>query len=290
MPAVDVPTPLTAVAGVPRDGVARHDFRGANFLTLGMLDRHRAELGVTAPGPTLAVAMATTRAFLEHASARVAIASLSRSGAALIADIDVENLGGHKLPTAYPSRRVWIHVTVRDATGAVRFESGKLLPTGAIEGNPNDGDPHRFEPHHAVIHAPGEVQIYEAILGDPQGHVTTALLSTSQYLKDNRLLPRGFVKATASLDTAVHGEALADTDFVDGRDRVRYALDVGDAPDPLAIDVELMYQPVGYRWAHNLAPYAGAEPQRYVDYYDEMARASAIVLAHADQRVQATAR
>ena len=287
MPTVDVPTALTAVAGIPRDGLARHDFRGANFLTLGMLDRHRAELGVAAPGPTLEAAMATTRTFLEHASARVAIASPSRDGAALTADIDVENLGGHKLPTAYPSRRVWLHVTVRDATGAVRFESGKLLPTGAIDGNPNDLDPRRFEPHHAMIRAPGEVQIYEAILGDPQGQVTTALLSTSQYLKDNRLLPRGFVKATASADTAVHGNALADPDFADGRDRVRYAVDVGDAPGPLAIDVELMYQPVGYRWAHNLEPYAAAEPQRYVDYYDEMARASAIVLARATQQVPA---
>ena len=56
-----------------------------------------------------------------------AIASCARSpiGAAdarsgrLTAEVRVENLGGHKLPTAFPSRRAWLHVVVRDATPAV---------------------------------------------------------------------------------------------------------------------------------------------------------------------------
>jgi hypothetical protein len=46
--------------------------------------------------------------------------------------------------------------------------------------------------------------------------------------------------------------------------------------------VELWYQPVGYRWAHNLAPYKAAEPQRFVSYYESASRKSALILAKAE--------
>ena len=44
----------------------------------------------------------------------------------------------------------------------------------------------------------------------------------TQYLKDNRLLPRGFDKGTAAAEIAVVGAAADDDDFVGGGDRVRY--------------------------------------------------------------------
>ncbi|MEP6858980.1 MAG: hypothetical protein ABJE66_00070 [Deltaproteobacteria bacterium] len=280
IPRIEAATPIASVAGTPRERPARHDFRGANFVVLGMLDRHRADLAVTAPGPTLEHARETTRDFLATASARVTIET-SRDAHAVIATVDVENLTGHKLPTAYPSRRAWLHVTVRDADGHLRFESGKLNADGSIEGNDNDRDPLRFEPHHAEIRSGEDVQIYEAILGDQQGHVTTGLLSTTQYLKDNRLVPHGFPKTTATPDTAVHGEATGDVDFADGHDRVRYIADIGDARGPVAVEVEVLYQPIGYRWAHNLEAYKANEPKRFLGYYNEMASASSVRLAHA---------
>ena len=52
----------------------------------------------------------------------------------------VENLAGHKLPSAYPSRRAWLNVTVRDTRGEVFFESGGLATGGRIKGNDNDDD------------------------------------------------------------------------------------------------------------------------------------------------------
>lgn len=280
MPAVNEATLVASVHGVVRSPVARHDFRGANALVLGMLGRHRSELAVTAPGAALQNSIATTRAFLTSQAARISIISAARAGASLAAEIDVENLGGHKLPTAYPARRAWLHVTVRDGAGRLRFESGKPLATGAIEGNDNDLDSARFEPHYAEIQTADQVQIYESILGDDQGQVTTGLLQAAHYLKDNRLLPRGFAKATALPDTAVHGEAEHDADFIGGHDRVRYAIDVGDS-GPLSLEVELLYQPIGYRWAHNLEPYKASEAQRFVRYFAEMADASVTQLAHA---------
>ncbi len=50
-------------------------------------------------------------------------------------DVLVENLTGHKLPTAYPSRRVWLHVAIHDRNGLTVFESGALNPDGSIQGN-----------------------------------------------------------------------------------------------------------------------------------------------------------
>lgn len=55
------------------------------------------------------------------------------------------NLAGHKLPTAYPSRRAWIHLSVRDAGGALLFESGAMRPDGSIVGNDNRLLPEGFD-------------------------------------------------------------------------------------------------------------------------------------------------
>jgi hypothetical protein len=54
---------------------------------------------------------------------------------------------------------------------------------------------------------------------------------------------------------------------------------------PFHVKAELWYQPVGYRWAHNLAPYTAAEPQRFVHYYEAESKRSAMVMAAADSAV-----
>ena len=134
------------------------------------------------------------------------------------------------MPTAYPSRRVWLHVVVRDRNQRILFESGGLNPDGSIRGNDNDTDPARFEPHYSEISGSDQVQIYESILKDPAGGVTTGLLSAIGYLKDNRLLPRGFDKRSADKDIAVYGGAVDDPNFTDAGDRVRYSVETGSAP------------------------------------------------------------
>jgi hypothetical protein len=194
-------------------------------------------------------------------------------------DVTVTNLTGHKLPTAYPSRRAWLHLTVHDRSGATVFESGAVSSTGRIVGNDNDDDRTKYEPHYHEITSPDQVEIYESIMVDRQGVVTTGLLSGLRYAKDNRLLPRGFDKATASPDFAVVGSAAADPGFVGGSDRVRYRLDIGNGQPPFRIDAELWYQPIGFRWAENLRLQPAVETDRFVSYYESMATSSAIVLA-----------
>ena len=197
-------------------------------------------------------------------------------------EVLAENLSGHKLPTAFPSRRAWLHVIVRDADGNIVFESGKLRADGSIEGNANDEDPTKFEPHYREITKPDEVEIFEPILADAQGRVTTGILSAARYAKDNRLLPSGFDKASANGDIKVVGDAQDDPGFTDHGSLVRYVVSTEKAVGKLTIVAELWYQPIGYRWAHNLAPYEATEPKRMVKYFEGAAPDSGIVLAKAE--------
>jgi hypothetical protein len=286
MPVVTEPMPIASVLGQPREAVSRHDFRGANFLMLGILNRFRAELGVVARPAELDAAILRTKAFLQSSSASVAVEGTRIVGGRLEADVVVRNLAGHKLPTAYPSRRSWLRVTVRDGDGRLVFSSGNVEPTGTITGNDNDRDATRFEPHYREIRSGDEVQIYEAILGTATGQVTTGLLSAVSYLKDNRLPPRGFDKRTAPADVAVRGDALADPDFGAGEDRVRYTIDTGGARGPFTIEAQLWYQSIGYRWARNLDGYTAAEPRRFISYYDQVAPDSALMLTRAVRTVE----
>jgi hypothetical protein len=168
---------------------------------------------------------------------------------------------------------------VRDAAGRVVFESGAFSPDGRIAGNDNDADAMKVEPHYGEITQPDQVQVYESMMEDPAGRITTGLLSGVRYVKDNRLLPRGLSKAAATADIAVQGGAAQDLDFGEGRDRVTYRVPLNGAQGPLTVTAELWYQPIGYRWAVNLRNYDAPEPKRFIAYWDSMAGESAIVLA-----------
>ncbi len=290
MPVVPGEVPVTAVLGKNRPDVSRHVFLGGNFFMQRLLGRYADSLGVKAPPAELAAAADRTEEHLANAAARLSVvAAPAGDGGSVAFDVTVDNLTGHKLPTAYPSRRAWLHVVARDNRGAVVFESGGVDPNGSILGNDADRDGGAFEPHYPVITAPDQVQIYESILGDDSRRPTTGLLNAVVYLKDNRLLPRGFDPSGAPASVAVHGAATQDDDFRGGGDRTRYRLDLPGA-GPWDVSVTLRYQPIGFRWARNLEPYDAAEPQRFVRYYDSMAEESSTALATARATIAASRR
>jgi hypothetical protein len=96
------------------------------------------------------------------------------------------------------------------------------------------------------------------------------------------LLPSGFDKKTAEPDIAVVGDALDDPDFVAGGTLVRYSVPIGVAEGPLRVEAELLYQPIGFRWAHNLEAYDAPDIRRFVSYYESMSANSATVLARTE--------
>jgi hypothetical protein len=282
MPVVAGDAPIASVLGQPRPNVSQHTFVGSNAFMLDILRKNRGELGVTALPQELEAAAAETRRFLATEAATLTITRAERTAENLELALEITSTAGHKLPTAYPSRRAWLHVAVRDAAGRVVFESGAMRPDGSIVGNDNDADAARYEPHYELVSAPDEVQIYEVIMVDRRDAVTTGLLHGVRYIKDNRLLPRGFDKSTAGPDVAVHGAAATDANFAAGGDRVLYRIELpANTSAPLRIEAELLYQSIGYRWAENLRGYETAETQRFERYYRENAAGSAMRLASA---------
>ncbi len=279
MPVVQGETGVSGVLPKPRANVNRHSFRGGNFLMPRMLNRYRNELAVVALPQELDATAGRASENLGARSAVVRVQAADGGNDQLVFNVAVESLVGHKLPSAYPSRRAWLHVTVRDRSGRALFESGAVRPDGSIVGNDNDADGSRFEPHYAEIRGPDQVQIYEDIMVDYTGAVTTGLVWGMDYVKDNRLLPRGFDKASAPEDVAVQGRARDDGDFAGGGDVVRYVVDLGGGQGPFSVVAELFYQPIGFRWARNLGGYDTEESARFTRYFTSMSAAASALLA-----------
>ena len=183
MPEIHEATPISSVLGVDRQGARRHTFVGGNFLLANILNQYRDEL--ERHGATAATFRRGARGSGISADPGGASECRQRRAKRKYADCvgSVQNLTGHKLPTAYPSRRAWLHFVVRDNSGQVVFESGKLRRDGSIVGNDNDDDPLRFEPHYTKIERGDQVEIYEDIMKDQTGHVTTGLLHAVGYMQ-----------------------------------------------------------------------------------------------------------
>lgn len=278
MPKLDTPVVLAEGTGnQPRENFAEHTFLGANTVMQTMFRDFSAELGIPADisAEDFNESIARNREFLET-SANVAVTNLGRESVAdtgivtdesavdgtdggtaaegameeLSFDVVIENNAGHKLPTGYHSRRVYLHVIIASDEGVV-WESGKIDEAGRIAGLSEDTNAHSWELHYDVITDPSQVQVYQAVVGNSDGDRTASLLNGNHYLKDNRILPKGYDKAAVAADPnrlpsfGTFGAAENDDDFVGGSDAVTYKARVPAGSDYQVL-VELRYQPLAY--------------------------------------------
>ena len=239
-----------------------HDMVGGNAWILDLMERFRSELGllaVTAEGGFTRKAD-LTRQFLA-ASASLETTNISLSGGVLSFDVTISNHAGHKFPSGYPSRRVWLASRVTDASGAVLFESG--VPDEnhrlAIDDDyasdacmaihkPAEFDSSScFMPHITQVTSAEQIPVYETVMASTDGQITQVLLYADSILKDNRIPPRGFDSATAPADVMPQGVA-GDADFNvagSGTDTISYQLDLTAAnPASANVEVWLYYQAV----------------------------------------------
>ena len=270
MPAADGTVQLSITGGPQRSPFSQHIFAGGNAYMLNILRAYGQEIGVTTSSAALAQAVQAAEAMIGTQTARVSLENMSITDGSLSGEVAIESLVGHKFPAGYPSRRAWLHITVLDGNGKILFESGQVNPDGRITGNANDEDARRYEPHYATISSPDQVQIYEAVMLNSDGEVTTTLLRAASYTKDNRLLPQGFDLARATDDTLVFGEAAQDDNFIPGSDRLSLQILLGEVSGVITVKVELLYQSIGYRWAQNLLSDQTPEAQTFGRYYNSV--------------------
>ncbi len=271
MPRVDEPVTIASVPpGVdPQQPFWRHFFVGGNTTTLKILRDNGPEIGVTCSEAQLDTTINRARAQLANQTALLSAEAIA-TGDRLVVDVDVENMAGHKFPTGFPSRRAWVHLVVTNDRAEVLFESGAYDASGRLDGLG------MFEPHHDTIGAPGEVQIYEAVMADVNGEITHTLLRGASYKKDNRLPPKGFVSSAAKYaDMAVHGAAEDDASFGrtdgtegTGKDRVTYVVDISGQAGRLAVHASLLYQSLAPSFMDHLLSYNTPAVNRLRGYYE----------------------
>jgi hypothetical protein len=240
-----------------RPNFAEHTFFGANTTMMDILDNNRAALEVTANG--FADSIAATRTLLQSA-ASLEILSSEYLDDKLKVVLKITNHTGHKLPSAYPSRRAYLHFLVKDSQGNIVFESGKLNSNGSIIQVAGDTDSTTYEPHYDLITSEDQVQVYESIMENTDGAVTHTLLRAANYKKDNRLLPVGFDKNIVPNDVAVKGTAFNDDNFNLGTDTITYLIQVGTQRG-LSIETALNYQTLSYGHLQDLFKDAAVLPE-----------------------------
>lgn len=287
MPAADGLAPLASVLSKPRKGFRRHVFLGGNIVVPLMIANGLLPVELGHLVRDLERSAERNHTHLGERTADLRIIDLRRQDGKLGFSVLVRNLAGHKFPTAYPSRRAWLHILVLDLQGRVVFASGAVDETGAIAGNDNDAVPDRCEPHHRVIKSQEQVQIYESVLADGNGKVTTSLLAGVCYLKDNRLLPAGADKAALEDAVKVQGGAASDDDFSGGGDSVRVILPKAASATAAQIEVELLFQTISFRWAENFRPRADEAAERFLQGFERVRRRGHVVVARATAKVPA---
>ncbi len=249
-----------------RTPFGQHTLVGGNAHLLKILRDYRSELGIA--GSTSVSGfdeqIANTQNFLGGAAA-VSVSAPQQAGNKLEFNVVVSNNAGHKLPSAYPSRRAWLHVTVKDNAGSVIFESGKPDSRGYISTDVKrlkadcvsidklDGFDSSlcYEPHRDVINDPSQVAIYETVLGDINDSITHTLLRGAQYLKDNRIPPAGFTSSKAATiePQTIPSGVTGDNDFNCvgsaegcGADTVHYQVDNAGLAGLYTVEARLLYQ------------------------------------------------
>ncbi len=235
----------------PQQGFALHEFAGANTFMLQLMKEHRTELGIEAQAENFDSTLAATFRMLQQKSIDLDLELTDLTADTAYFSVSLYNKAGHKFPSGYPSRRAFVEFVVATTEGDTIFHSGILQANYEVEGQ----DPH-YEPHHNVISATEQVQIYEFVIGDVNGNFSTVLERGNYPLKDNRLPPIGFSTSHEVYDTTlIIGNAAMDADFnyIDGSegsgsDIVHYHIPVTGFSGIAHVSAKVYYQSLPPKW------------------------------------------
>jgi len=266
----------------PRSPFNRHKFMGSNEFMLKLMKQNKTALGITASNENYDSTIAVTSRMLRHQTLNMSLLVDSITPDTAYFTVRINNKAGHKFPSGYPSRRAVLQFVVRTSTGDTLFQSGVFGSGYEVNGV----DP-EFEPHHNVISDPGQVQIYQMVMGDVNGDVTTVLERGDTILKDNRIPPEGFLSSSPVYDTVKIIGIGGDPDFNlttggsegTGRDYVHYHVPINNYQGTFSAYAEVFYQAVPPSWLTEMFGFNSTEIDNFRNMYNSSDRSPALVAA-----------
>ena len=277
MPEAEGGVRIATESEFPRSPFAEHVFVGGNAYMLELFETFVDELGLTASAEQFEVTRQRTIEQLQNETVKLEFEEMRLSGGRLTADVRINNLAGHKFPSGFPSRRAWIRFVVEDGNGQIVFESGGFDAFGKIVHNNGDEDSTSFEPHYLAIVQSEQVQIYESIMANAKGEITTELMGASEYLKDNRIMPTGQDKFGAVESIQPSGNAVGDENFQGGVDEIQYAIDLRQEQGPFTVTVEVLYQSIAHPWIEAMRGVGSDEVSQFLGLYDAVPNEPVVV-------------
>jgi hypothetical protein len=270
-----------------REPYSRHSLHGINLFVTEMFNQFPPLLGVPRkdaliPGSEAASGFdIATENGLELArvkTAKIEIAELKRTESGISAEVKITNLTGHKFPTGVAFRRAFIEFRVlsgdktlwvsgaTDESGVIgTYADGKFtaLPTEFFERN-------QYQRHHTAINSPDQVQIFEELITDSEGDITTSFMSYKTRIKDNRIPPFGWA---ASGPDAVMTQAAGvgdDSHYSDGQGTsvVRYEVPLkNNIAEPISVVATLYYQSIPPYYLRDRFKYAAQPASKNLLYF-----------------------
>lgn len=251
MPRIYEPVKITSRPGfLPgREPFGIHDFTGGNLFMLSLLRENHEELQLHSGIDFLAKSLERTQNMLTERTIDLDVREINGTNDSVFFEVTLKNKAGHKFPTGFPSRRAYLEfLFIQDAD--TLFQSGK--PGSAALSNT---DWENFKPHYQQINNEDQVQIYEFVMGDTKGKVTTILEKAYVPLKDNRIVPAGFQHSHANYDTVrVVGRATGDSDYFNGSgvESVIYSFSRLVISTHAKVKASLYYETSPESWLHEL--------------------------------------
>ena len=195
----------------PRDDYSMHSLHGLNLFMNQMFQQFPVILGIRqidymgSTAAKLQPALVTTAKSMTRMArketAGVYIESVNINQDDVTLAVTVDNWVGHNLPSGVGFRRLFLEVIAEDSNGKAIWASGRTNKLGFILDGTSDNildtelgenDSTKYQPHYCVVGSGDQVQIYQELIKDSDGILTTSFLRRADPVKDNRLRPDGF--------------------------------------------------------------------------------------------------